>query len=277
MKAFSQALSEELQETLAALKAEHTQLIAQCEHCMHAVASAIDKLRSILRRHRFRKKEDEIHFFKVIKPHFLSQLIYYSKIYQIESRKPVGGDEILRQYFRTELQQLRIFSDKHIDLYKYYRTNNTHLDHIYFVRGKGDIKLFAEVLTLQFDPKFCTSHDHIIARIVANDLIELFLKDKLLQLDGRQTTPAPPANLGLKWTDSKAALTELIYALYSKGCLNHGNADIKTITRSLESAFDVNAGDIYRSFIEIKNRSNPSRFISGLKQALEDKIKEDAL
>ncbi|AZI22545.1 hypothetical protein EIH07_05540 [Chryseobacterium taklimakanense] len=35
----------------------------------------------------------------------------------------------------------------------------------------------------------------------------------------------------LNWTDSKAAIIELIYALYYRGTFNNGQADIKEIAK----------------------------------------------
>jgi hypothetical protein len=59
------------------------------------------------------------------------------------------------------------------------------------------------------------------------DYYQTFLDKKLLELD---TTNSPIDSINieskLEWTESKADLTELIYALYSLGVFNHGNADL---------------------------------------------------
>ena len=38
---------------------------------------------------KFRNAGEEIHFFKDIKPQFVSKLIYYNEVYNIETNKPV--------------------------------------------------------------------------------------------------------------------------------------------------------------------------------------------
>ncbi len=97
--------------------------------------------------------------------------------------------------------------------YSYYRTDSTHLDHTYFVRGKYDIKLGLDTFYFETDRSFSTSHDYKVAKIIANDLIEEYLSDQLIKtaIGDSQTGPAI-----LNWTGSKSALTELIYALHSQ-------------------------------------------------------------
>ena len=45
----------------------------------------------------------EIDFFKKTKPKFVSKLIYYNEIYKIETRKPYGGERVLRKYLQKQL------------------------------------------------------------------------------------------------------------------------------------------------------------------------------
>jgi hypothetical protein len=56
----------------------------------------------------------------------------------------------------------------------------------------------------------------------------------------------------LKWTASKTALTELIYAVL--GVFNNGNTDIKLIAKTFEEAFNIELGDFYHTFMELKAR-----------------------
>ena len=90
-------------------------------------------------------------------------------------------------------------------------------------------------------------------------------------MDNKIYTP----KVKLNWTDNKAALIELIYALYYKGSFNNGQADIKEIAKYFEAVFNTDLGDIYRSYIEIKNRNSRTKFISQLKEILDNRMKED--
>ncbi|MEG2391707.1 MAG: RteC domain-containing protein, partial [Pseudomonas sp.] len=54
------------------------------------------------------------------------------------------------------------------------------------------------------------------------------------------------------WTDPKNAAVELGYAIYAKGSLNNGNVDIKEIMTYLESSFNIDLGDYYRTYLSLK-------------------------
>jgi hypothetical protein len=58
----------------------------------------------------------------------------------------------------------------------------------------------------------------------------------------------------LKWTASKASLIELLYALQTSGSFNNGSIDLKSLATSLENLFDIDLGNYYRVFQEIRIR-----------------------
>lgn len=79
----------------------------------------------------------------------------------------------------------------------------------------------------------------------------------------------------LTWTSSKTALTELIYALHSKSSFNNGNTDIKHIAKIFELVFNVDLGDFYHTFLELKNRKiNRTKFLDTLREGLMQKMEE---
>lgn len=160
----------------------------------------------------FSSPSEEIHFFKFQKPVIVAKLIYYNAIYKIETKKPYGAKRIMK-HLNKELKKLKRFFDDNLDFYKYYRSNNTHLDDKLFLRGKHDIKLGLDTYYLQSDQAFSTSHDYKVAKIMANDLVEVYIEDQLHTVNKHLIIKHPIAN-ELHWTGSKAALIELIYSLY---------------------------------------------------------------
>ena len=101
------------------------------------------------------------------------------------------------------------------------------------MRGKHDIRLWLDTFYFEADHRFSTSHDYKVAKIIANDLIQVYLEDRLNNINVKRGS-----DNSLKWTASKTALTELIYALYSHGVFNNGNTDIKLIAKTFEEAFN---------------------------------------
>lgn len=146
-------------------------------------------------------------------------------------KKPNGGIRILKKYYNNELIKLKAFFDNELDFYKYYRSGNIYLDYKYFLRGKFDIKLSLDSYYFEADKSFSTSHDYKVTKILANDLIQLYLENQLIMIenkDDREKSQRKP-NIKLMWTGSKVALTELIYALHSEGVFNNGAVDLKDI------------------------------------------------
>ena len=55
----------------------------------------------------FKNDEEEIYFFHTIKPKILGKLIYYNKVYRIETGCPVNNGKIYHSYFTSRLQELK--------------------------------------------------------------------------------------------------------------------------------------------------------------------------
>jgi len=138
------------------------------------------------------------------------------------------------------------------------------------VRGKHDITLWLDTFYFEADHRFSTSHDYKVAKIIANDLIQVYLEDRLNNINMKKGS-----DNSLKWTASKTALTELIYALYAHGVFNNGNTDVKLIAKAFEDAFNIELGDFYHTFMELKARKiNRTKFLDSLCEALIKKMDE---
>lgn len=225
----------------------------------------------------FQSQDDEIDFFKNTKPKILSKLIYYNSIYKIETKKPNGGKKIIRAYLNNELYKLKVFFDNNLELYRYHRTGSAFLDNKFFVRGKHDLKLNIETNYFDADHRFSTSHDNIIAKIMANDLIQVYLEDELTNLEKIPATEKTHLNPKSQqtWTGSKVALIELIYALHSEGVFNNGNSDLKSVFEFFENILKIDLGQYHRTFLEIRFRkTNRTKFLDSLKESLFKKMDE---
>ena len=243
--------------------------IQRIEAVIVIIINSLSELKTFVLKRGFKDTNEEIRFFKYQKPIIVSKLIYYNAIYKIETRKPYGAKRI-RKYFTKELKKLKRFFDNNLDFYKYYRSNNSFVDEKFFMRGKHDIRLWLDTFYFEADHRFSTSHDYKVAKIIANDLIQVYLEDRLNNLNLKKGS-----DNSLKWTASKTALTELIYALYSHGAFNGGNADIKLIAKTFEDAFNIELGDFYHTFMELKARKiNRTKFLDSLCEALIKKMDE---
>ena len=112
--------------------------------------------------------QNEILFFKEMKPEVLGFLLYFNKIHSIELKRPIGSNETQKEYYENELKSLTYFFEKHLDFYQYYRSKSTYLDEHYFVRGKFHPQLCADSVSFIRDPLFSTGYDYKIAKILCN-------------------------------------------------------------------------------------------------------------
>ena len=250
--------------------------IQRMEDAIYLIIECLSKLKEHVVRRGFTSIEEEIQFFKYQKPIILSKLIYYNTIYKIETKKPYGVKPI-RKYLNKELKKLKRSFDNNLDFYKYYRTNNTSLDEKLFVRGNHDIKLCLDTGYFQSDHTFSTSHDYKVAKIIANDLIQVYIEDQLYNKD--QEGKPNKASKKLNWTGSKAAIIELIYSLHYQGVFENGNADIRLIAKYFEDSFNVSLGNFYQTYLELRSRKmNQTKFLDTLRETLIRKMDEqDAL
>ena len=77
--------------------------------------SVLTDLRNQLQTYVFPSKEDEISFFKNQKPELLGRLLYFYKIYRIETQCPTGSNEVIRLYINKELDSLTYFFNRNLD------------------------------------------------------------------------------------------------------------------------------------------------------------------
>ncbi len=264
-----------LNEQLHFIDLETDNLVHKSEKALEICIESINKLKKLISKYNFKSQQEEILFFKEIKPQFNSKRIYYNSIYKIETKKPYGGLRIVKKYYNNELTKLKRFFDNNLDFYKYYRTGSTYLDYKYFLRGTFDIKQSLDSFYFEADLDFCTSHDFKVAKILANDLIQVYLEDQLFNLDrkeNRSQSEVLPKS-AVYWTGTKVSLIELLYALNVAGVLNHGQLELNATVDFFEKMFNIDLGQYHRSFLELRERKNArTKFLDFLKEVLTRKM-----
>tara|TARA_R110002049_G_scaffold306632_1_gene505409 strand:- start:816 stop:1655 length:840 start_codon:yes stop_codon:yes gene_type:complete len=236
----------------------------------------LQQLRVVLRKRNFINKENEILFFKKQKPFIYGQLKFYAKLYKYLMQKPRGTDKSKRSYLDAEIKKLQEYYYYNSEFIKYYRQNATFLDEFYFLRGNDNIGLLSDTSHFYTDAEFSTSHDNAVAKILAYDLLLNHYTNELNDL--KKSTRKISSNekllesLNLTWTSNKIDLIELVYALIASGAVK---GDIKDLATAFEKLLDIDLGNYYRSFLEIRGRKEDfARFLDLLKTSLIKKIKE---
>lgn len=236
------------------------------------VEKSIRKLQKEIVKKTFATQADEIYFFKHVKPHIFSKLIYYIKLFNIESKRPRGTNAAQIKYLKYQIDKLQIFFNDNLEFYNYYRRGAMSLDEQYFVRGNRDLRLPLESFHFLIDDQFSTCQDGTVATIMAYDMLIVYLQREVDNLDNIIDNPEnlpmqKPSNLF--WTGSKTDLIELLYALHASNSINSGTADIKELASHFEHFYNIDLGNYYHTFIEIRSRKNSrTKFLDKLIEML---------
>ncbi len=234
------------------------------------IKKTLTNFRNKIRKNGFDSEEDEVHFFKFVKPKIQAYLIFYSVLAEIESSKLHMNENDLLHLIDKKGRMFRHIMRENLEFVKYYNSGLTHLDKLYFARNTDLSAISKHSTNMLLDPEFNVSHDCVAANIIAFDLF----KKHMVPHQDLKMTVGPP-NPKLKWTGSKLDLVELIYALQASGAINYGEADLKEICSALESVFQIHVGDLYRAFHTISNRKKDRiKYVNRLEDDLERKIME---
>jgi hypothetical protein len=235
-------------------------MLKVAEKSLLLIDDSIRKLKSLVSAHHFENLGEEVHFFKNLKPKFISKFIYYSTILDLESHKPNAGKNALKEYYEDEQEKLKIFYKEQSDFYNYYRREATYLDHKIFVRDSYDLKMKLSLGFYNFDTSFTTSHDQLIAKFMANEQIDQYLKK---QIDSLSENNENQNSSRLVWSASKVGLIELVYALYHMRCFNGGNVELSEVVRFVEKSLGTDLGNFHKTIFEIRNRKQgPTKFLN---------------
>ncbi|QIY83870.1 MULTISPECIES: RteC domain-containing protein [Chryseobacterium group] len=240
-------------------------IVIRAEEILMETDASIRQLKDLLRQYQFPDWSNEIYFFKNTKPQFVAVYIYYSKVLAVEASKPYADSQALRSYYENERSNLLYFYNEQREFISYYRRKSTYLDKKYFVRFKFDFKLKLSPELYSYDEEFSTSHDHIVSQIMANDLLEQYLTNKIDSKDSKENSIAHIKNL--EWTAPKVALIELLYALHQTKCFNGGHSDLAEIFRWAENSLNIGLGNYHKTLSEIRLRkTDRTKFLSLLQQ-----------
>lgn len=275
MKKIIESLNREINQ----IESEIDDILIKAEKGIKITKSYLESLKESTEAENFKSKTSEIEFFKNTKPQLYCKLIYYVNLFNIESKRPRSSNKSQIKYFNKNIDKLQIYFNDNLEFYHYYRTGATFLDEQYFLRGKADIRLYPETFHFFTDSQFSTSHDSSVATILAYDMLIVHLKkeiDKLTNSNNMETNINAFQNQSkLFWTGNKIDLIELIYALDSTGVINSGTADIKEVASMCEQVFNIDLGNYYHTFIEIRSRKiNNTKFIDKLKESLINRMVE---
>lgn len=269
-------LYEEMEQKNRNFHQHKKEYICQAKEIILWAEPRIEKLNQLLKNHQFSTVEEEIHFFKKVKPKIMSRVIFYKEVLRIEVAKP-PGKVLQNKYYKNALEKSTEYFKKEPKIYKYYRAKAETYDALYFTRNAQKDLLETENFHINIDSRITTCYDYKIAKIMAAEAIADFIEEQIAHLNKPQQLQEKPFLSKWQWTGSKTDLTELIYALHTKKSINNGNADIMEIATDLGKLLNVELKQsIYRNYTDIKSRKiTKTKFLDALSESLTNKILEE--
>ena len=271
-----QKLLSEFEGQLEALESGNGDILYKAEKGIVLVERCIRKLQKQIVGQDFETQADEIYFFKHVKPQIFSKLIYYIRLFSIESKRPRGKDVAQVKYLQQQIDKLQTFFNDNLEFYNYYRRGAMSMDEQYFVRGNRDLRMPLESFHFLIDDQFSTCQDGTVATIMAYDMLIVYLRKEVDDLNNnmeptKNTAMEKPSKLF--WTGSKTDLIELLYALHTSKSINGGTVDIKEMASHFEYFYNVDLGNYYHTFIDIRSRkSSRTRFLERLIEMLNQRM-----
>ena len=114
MTGFTQKLQKEIERKIVQIETSDHSILNKSIEASRVLGDAFKRLKEFIISYEFASEEEEILFFKEIKPRLFSRLIYYRKIYNIEMNRPVGSIESQKEYLLTEMDDLGRYTRKRV-------------------------------------------------------------------------------------------------------------------------------------------------------------------
>ena len=276
MKRFSDIIQFFEQEIFNILNAPDQQ-IKICLKGINFCNKILSDLKEIIEKDDFESVAEEVYFFKEVKPTVMSYLIYFTEVRSCEIRKPKAGLNFQVRFYEKEVKKVNKFFYRNIDFSHYMELGHNYLDHQIFTRNYDDVFPLTPMVNYYQFPEFSTSHDMLWAKIKAMHRFLHYIRKSMEELrPGNSFLGSERKHPVLLWTATKSALTELIYALYSDGAINHGTADVSAITTSFEDFFNIKLDNVYKTYAELKARKgSKTKFLEELMLNLQQKMSRE--
>ncbi|OQP48056.1 hypothetical protein A4H97_29935 [Niastella yeongjuensis] len=264
---FWEVLFQELTDKLAAILDKPENSLSQAQQSLHACRDAMNLLQEHVIQTGFPCDTEEIFFFKEIKPKFYSLLLFYQHVYCLETSRPIGNEEDIKIFYRSQLDRVQHFFIDNKFFYQYHRCRETLFDDKLFLRNKQGASLSFCIDDINAHPLFSTGIDYIFSRIIANELLAGYLQ-KALSPKEIENEEVKFKVRPLNWTHHKSAFVEFVYSAKANGLFNNGSATLKEIFDYLQFVFKIKVPHYTTVFQEILRRKKGgyTQFLDSLRK-----------
>ncbi|MDH6306717.1 hypothetical protein M2459_001951 [Parabacteroides sp. PF5-5] len=269
MLQFCSCLKKEIDAEIEKIENSEISSMTKSLEASRLLRDAYNELKSFISSYTFQSEEEEILFFKEIKPRLCFRLIFYRKLYNVEMDRPTGTEK-QREYLNDLLNGINKYNCKRLDFIRYYRSGSSIFDSLYFLRGQADTEQYMETFSHEFDPNFSTNCDFKVAKILANDMLSDYLSSEIEALNDNNNMIISsfgfPATK-ITWKGTKAEFQEQV--LSWDNAATFGDVPFTQLHSYMQNVFNIQVdSNLSRILDDLKTRNNPTPFMDKLKNAL---------
>ncbi|MBK8349767.1 MAG: RteC domain-containing protein [Saprospiraceae bacterium] len=197
-----------------------------------------EELLEVERTYTFKDQAEEIRYYKIEKPEFMKYGIFIHRVREMHLEEPFGFSDTKIEFLQQEMNKLRKFQEENKEMYRYFKANETDKDAEYFYRNSDKMDIFAPI-----------SASYMLEKYLYSEKDPRPLSEKLKDFPS------------LKWGGSNVELIELIYVLAYAGKIEHESKEMDMLVKAFEGTFDIDLGNHYRTFLDIRNRQEPAKLL----------------
>jgi RteC protein len=266
----------EMIEKLNVVKEKPESMLNRAREAIDVCRETMQILKKMITDCPFVSPEEEIQFFKDIKPFFLSELIYYGKMYKLHARWPVGDVEIRKRYLVRSLEHINQFFHEHFEFYLYHRCGRTDLDAWYFQRNSGHATTYTFIDCYVVNDTFSTGYDILAANFLAFERFAEYLEMLLFAKSESGGSIKTLTDNKPKWPGTKVELVELAYSIAEYRLQSNGSSSVHKIALALGEVFNVDVSQYRRDWVDIRRRkSGKPFFLERLFEAFKKRLERD--
>lgn len=234
-------------------------IITKLEAKILTIEKGIKEINEDIKTYQFLSIDEEIAFFKQVKPQIDHVYIYLKLLLEFYN----GYNWIAyrnTKIYKQKIEKILEFLHPHKEFHTYLKSGASHYDKFYF-RRMAETNKPRTIYNFNADPMVCCSHGFLMAMIMAYERFEQFCNYHIQQIKNGNIKYKSTANF--QWKAKKVDAIELVYALYYSGAIDTSLCTIYDLAYTFEHLFKIEITEhIYRDFIDIKRRKiEPAKFL----------------
>jgi RteC protein len=148
------------------------------EYCFRVAVRFWQRARERMDNFPFTNGEEEMLFFKTIKPLFTSRIEFYMLVYPAVLFKPADTKKA-PFFWENELLRFTRFMEKQQQFIQYYKSGASCLDHLYFLRVNNPAAAPGSYKVYDRDPAYTSSCDWLVAELLGHEMYQQYVHAQL--------------------------------------------------------------------------------------------------